>query len=101
MTIIPWKLRLKPSGTSCSWTASMMRLVSARSVCSSGLSPTTVTDSSMAPTSIFRSTRTVALTGTTTPSRTIFLKPLNSDDAILAVFQVREDVVPDSFVTVV
>ena len=35
----------------------MMRPVSARSVCSSGLSPTTVTDSSMAPTSIFRSTR--------------------------------------------
>ena len=42
----------------------MMRLVSARSVCSSGLSPTTVTDSSMAPTSSLKSTRSVALTGT-------------------------------------
>ena len=76
--IIPWKLRLKPSGTSSRWTLSMMRLVSARSVCSSGLSPTTVTDSSIAPTSSFRSTRTVALTGTSTPSRMTRLKPLSS-----------------------
>ena len=58
----------------------MMRLVSARSVCSSGLSPTTVTDSSIAPTSSFRSTRSVALTGTITPSRTDFLKPLSSPE---------------------
>ena len=32
--------------------------------------PTTVTDSSIAPTSIFRSTRIVVLTGTLMPSRT-------------------------------
>ncbi len=57
----------------------MSRPVSARSVWSSGLDATTVTDSSMLPTSIFRSTRTVALTGTTTPLRTMRLKPLNSD----------------------
>jgi hypothetical protein len=78
VTIIPWKLRLKPSGTSVRWTLSMIRLVSARSVCSSGLAPTTVTDSSIAPTSSFMSTRTVELTGTSTPSRTTRLKPLSS-----------------------
>jgi len=79
VTSIPWKLRLNPSGTSCRWTLSMMRPVSARSVCSNGLAPTTVTDSSSAPTSILQSTRTVALTGTSTPSRTKRLKPESSD----------------------
>ena len=77
---MPWKLRLKPSGTSARWMLSMMRLVSARSVCSSGLSPTTVIDSSRAPTSSLRSTRTVALTGTSTPSRTTRRKPLSSPE---------------------
>src|SRR5438552_15434392 len=72
----------------------MRRPVSARSVCSSGLSPTTVIDSSMAPISIFKSTRTVALTGTSTPSRTVFLNPVSSPTTRYVPSFRLEDVVP-------
>ena len=73
---------------------SMMRPVSVRSVCSTGLSPVTVIDSWRLPTSILRSTRIVVLTSTMTPSRTTFLKPLSSaDHPVGAVLQAREAVV--------
>ncbi len=73
-----WKLRLKLSGRSLTIFDSMRRPVSLRSVCSIGLSPCTVIDSSIAPTSILKSTRTVVLTATMTPSRTTFLNPASS-----------------------
>ena len=57
---------------------SMIRPVSARSVCSSGVRAATVIDSSTTPTSILRSTRTVVLTSTSMPWRTVFLNPLSS-----------------------
>ncbi len=78
VTRIDWKLRLNVSGMSVTIFDSMMRPVSVRSVCSTGLSPCTVIDSCSAPTSMRRSTRTVVLTATMTPSRWMRLKPLSS-----------------------
>ncbi len=76
--ISDWKLRLKVSGSSATIFDSMMRPVSVRSVCSSGVSAATSTVSFSWPTSSLRSTRTVVLTSTLTPSRSTFLNPWSS-----------------------
>ena len=75
VTISPWKFRLKESGISVICLLSMMRPVSARSVCRAGVSATTVASSVSCPTCRVRSTRTVVLTSTTTPSRWTLRKP--------------------------
>jgi hypothetical protein len=78
VTSSDWKLRLKVSGSSATIFDSMMRPVSVRSVCSSGVSAATVTVSFSCPTSSLRSTRTVVLTSTRTLSRMTFLNPCSS-----------------------
>ena len=75
---MPWKFRLNESGIAVIWTLSMTRPVSVRSVCSSGVSPVTVTVSSRVPTASDRSTRTLVLTATRTFSRIVDLKPASS-----------------------
>ena len=75
VTSSPWKLRAKDSGISVICLLSMMRPVSARSVCRGGTSATTVASSLSWPTWSVRSTRTVVFTSTTTRSRAVLRNP--------------------------
>jgi len=75
VAIMPWKFLLNDSGMADTWMLSIVRPMSVRSVCSSGVSPVTVTVSSRPPTSSARSMRTLVFGATRTPSRTVVLKP--------------------------
>ena len=72
---MPWKFRLNDSGIAVIWMLSSVRPVSVRSVCSSGVSPDTVTVSESSPTPSARSTRMLVLTVRRMPSRTTVLNP--------------------------